>query len=156
MAAYFFSWQGGLDILWFIFLLILFVHFWRIRRTNLKTKQWMQTQGQIVRCEWVFHGHRTWPKLEYAYNVDGEHYLGETIFLDTAHHNPNSKKARSIAFNIAEAQKENKALSVYYDPTNPKRAALDISMPRKLTLILAIIAFFIGLHGTIILFHLFR
>ncbi|GGI87506.1 DUF3592 domain-containing protein [Legionella impletisoli] len=140
------SWQWMLDVGWFLILLLLFGYFWRVRAAIKKTKKWQKTKGRITSCEWNMQGHQIWPKIEYQYQVRGEPYMGEHLFLDTFHNTPHSARARKLAYKVAEACKEDKDLDVYYDPAHPEHAVLDITMPPKLNFILILILGFIMLH----------
>lgn len=145
------SWQTLLDLGWLLFLLFLLRYFWLDRRVILQSRLWVKTTGQITALEWSHYGHSVWPKIEYVYRVDEQEFNGEHLFLNTAHNDPNSAQARKIAFQAASAYKSGDMIDVYYNPDKPEQAALDITMPRKLTIILALIAALIMLHITILL-----
>lgn len=139
-------WRWVLDLGWLIILLILFRHFWRDRQALLKAQSWLKVKGHIAHCEWTQVGHSVWPKIEYIYQVYDKELVGEYLFLDTAHNTPHSKYARRMAYRAAVAFKENEEIDVYYNPNHPEQSALDVSIPKKLNLILVLIAFFIVLH----------
>jgi len=145
-----------LDFFWLLFLLGLLYHFWRERRALLVTKTWLKTKGQITQCEWTKEGNSLWPKLEYTYQVHDKELVGEYLFLDTAHNNPNSRYSRRIAYKAAVAYKEHKEIEVYYNPNRPEQSALDITMPVKLTHIIALISFFLVVHLSILVFRFFH
>jgi hypothetical protein len=139
-----------LDLGWLFFLLILLSHFWHERRILLQTRSWLKAKGRITRCEWTKVGNSLWPKIEYSYQVYDKDLVGEYLFLDTAHNNPNSKYARSVAYKAAMAFKEDAEIDVYYNPNHPEQSALDITMPKKLNIILILICTFIILHVAVI------
>lgn len=112
--------NGGrwlLDLGWLLFLLMLFWHFWRDRRTLVHAQSWLKVKGHITSCELTKVGHSVWPKIEYTYQVNEEEMTGEYLFLDTAHNNPNSKYSRGIAYKAAIAFQENEEIDVYYNPS---------------------------------------
>lgn len=156
MTAHLISWQSLLDLGWLLFLLFAFGYFWHSRRKTMRSQLWIKTQGQIIRCEWTMQGHRVWPKVEFTYHIGDCDYIGEKIFLDEIHHDPNSKYARRLAYQVVNAYKKQEDVSIYYDPTDPRQAALDITIPRKLNLILGIIAFLLILHVTVVALRFFR
>ena len=121
-------------------------YFWRIRKELLQTRSWAITQGQITHCEWTTQGHRLWPKIEYVYEVNEREFIGEHLFPDTSHNDPNSEYARHVAYQVAEAYKKNESIRVYYNPEKPEQAALDVTIPRKINLILILLAVFISIH----------
>lgn len=139
-------WKWLLDLGWLVFLLLLWRHFWRDRKELLQTQSWLKTKGHVVRCEWVSEGKRLWPKIEYTYPVNEKDMVGEYLFLDTTHNNPNSAYSRQIAYQAAVAFKENKAIVVYYNPNQPEQSALDITLPAKLNLIIVLISLVIAFH----------
>lgn len=153
MQAQLFSLQSFLDFAWFIVLLLMFLHFWRVRRALLRTHSWLMTQGWITHCEWTSQGHRLWPKIEYVYEVGEQEFTGEHLFPDTCHNNPNSHYARQVAYKVAEAYKNDEPITVYYNPALPEQAALDVKVPRKINLILILLGIFTSVH---LLFFLFK
>lgn len=150
------SWMNAgrwlLDLGWFVFLIVLFHHFWRDRQALLQAKSWLKAKGHITHCEWTEAGHSIWPKLEYSYQVYDKELVGTYLFLDTAHNNPNSKYARRIAYEAAMAFKNHQEIDVYYNPNNPEQSALDVMMPVKLTLIIGVIGGFI-MSQALVLIH---
>jgi hypothetical protein len=147
-------WHWTLDLGWLILLLLFFRHFWQSRQALLKAQSWLKVKGHITACEWTRAGHNVWPKIEYAYQVYDNNLHGEYLFLDTAHNSPNSKYARRIAYKAAVAFKENAEIDVYYNPNQPEQSALDVTMPKKLTLILILIGSLLVLHVGLIVWHL--
>jgi hypothetical protein len=143
----------GIDLAWLLFLLIIFLHFWRDRRILMQARSWLKVKGRITVCEWTKEGHTVWPKIEYTYQVEDNTLTGEYLFLDTAHNNPNSKYSRQIAYKAAMAYKENSEIDVFYNPQNPEQAALDLSVPIKLNIILILIGMLITLHLGLIAWH---
>ncbi len=141
------SWTGLLDMLWLLFLLFILNYFWKDRKALMQTRNWIKTKGKVTDIQWTQEKHRTWPEIEYSYLVNDLEYIGQYLFLDTAHNNPNSLYARRIAYKAAMSYEKNQELTVYYNPMQPEQSALDITMPRKLNVV---IAFIIGL----IIFHL--
>lgn len=149
------SWKWILDLGWITFLLILLKYFWQDRKTLAQAKYWLKTKGHITSCEWTTVGHSIWPKIEYTYQVHDKELIGEYLFLDTSHNNPNSKYSRRMAYKAAISFKENTEIDVYYNPNHPEQSALDITMPIKLDIILALISIFLVLHCSIIAYRIF-
>lgn len=145
------SWQGLLDLVWLIFLLSMLRHFWRDRQLLAQTKFWLITKGHITVFEWTREGHRLWPRVEYTYQVFDQDFQGEYLFLDTAHNNPNSKYARTVAYRAAIAYENDEEIDVFYNPNNPQQAVLDITMPRKLNIIIALLVMLIILHLVVVI-----
>lgn len=141
-----FSWQNGLDLGWFVFLLTVFWHFWAKRRLVLEMKHWPKTEARIVQCEWTMHGHHGWLDIEYTYQVKGHDFRGERLFSEAAPYNPSCAYARHAAYRVATAYKENQPVEAYYDPQAPERAVLDTHVPFKLH-------FIVGLLGVLVVFH---
>ena len=143
-----------LDIGWLFFLFILLIHFWRERKALSQTQSWLKTKGHVTHCEWGEAGHSIWPKIEYSYQVFDKDLVGEYLFLDTSHNNPHSKYARLVAYKAAMAFKENSEIDVYYNPNHPDQSALDVTIPKKLNIILILISSLIVIHLGIIFFRL--
>jgi hypothetical protein len=139
-------WRWMLDLGWLLVLFILLKHFWQERQALVKAQSWLKVKGHITACEWTQIGHSVWPKIEYSYQVYDRDLVGEYLFLDTAHNNPNSKYARRVAYNAAVAFKEDEEVDVYYNPNHPEQSALDVTMPKKLNIILILIGILIVLH----------
>lgn len=139
-------WRWVLDIGWLLFLIILFWHFWRDRQALVQSQSWLKAKGHITTCEWITAGHSVWPKIEYSYQVHDKDLVGEYLFLDTAHNSPHSKYARQVAYKVAVAFKENQEIDVYYNPNHPEQSALDVTMPKKLNVILMVLGILIILH----------
>jgi hypothetical protein len=144
-----------LDLGWMIILLMLFNHFWRQRQRLVDAQFWLIAKGRVTQCEWAIIGRSIWPKIEYTYRVCEKECVGQYLFLDTAHNNPNSPYARRIAFKVAVAFKENKEIDVYYNPNHPEQSALDITIPTKLNMILILICTAIAFHLVVIGRHFF-
>lgn len=142
--------QWVLDLGWLFFLLVLLRHFVQDRRGLLRTRSWLKTKGHITSYELTTVGNNLWPKIEYSYQVYDKDLIGEYLFLDTAHNSPTSKYSRQIAYKAAMAYKENAEIDVFYNPNNPEQSALDITMPRKLNVIIILISSLIVLHLGII------
>jgi len=134
------------DLAWLLFLLMVFIYFCHVRSKIRQLLDWHKTSGKITACEWSYEGHRLWPKIEYNYKVNDIEYTGEHLFFDTAHNDPNSLYARTIAYKVADAYKNDKELDVYYDLQHPENAVLDRTIPRKINLIIIFIAGLIALH----------
>ena len=151
------SWMHFLQIIldfgWLIFLIFMFRHFWLDRRNLVQAQSWLKAKGHITSCEWTEVGHSVWPKIEYTYQVMDKDLIGEYLFLDTAHNNPNSKYARQVAYKVAVAFKDNSQIDVYYNPNHPEQSALDITLPIKLNAILVILGVLLVLHVGIIVFR---
>jgi hypothetical protein len=148
------SWRGMLDLIWLFFLFYLLWHFWRDRQFLAQAQYWLITKGRITLFEWVREGPRLWPKIQYKYQVFDHDYYGEYLFLDTSLNNPNSKYAREIAYRAAMAYEDDVDIDVFYNPNNPEQAALDITIPRKLNLIVALLIGLIIVHFVVVLARL--
>jgi uncharacterized protein YxeA len=149
-------WRWVLDLGWLVILLILLRHFWRDRQSLVQARTWLQVKGRITSCELTKSGHSVWPKIEYTYEVYEKEMIGEHLFLDTTHNNPNSKYARHIAYKAALAFKEGEEVEVYYNPNHPGQSALDVTMPKKLTFILVLISILLVFQGGFIVWRLFN
>lgn len=154
MVTWLIAERGWLDIGWLIFLLALLWHFLREKKMLAQTQFWLITKGHIDQFEWVREGVHLWPKIEYSYQVFEHNFHSERLFLDTVHNNPNSKYARGVAYRAAVAYENNADIDVYYNPNNPQDAVLDIKMPSKLNIIIALLLGLIVLHLLIIGEHL--
>ena len=139
-------WKNVLDIGWLLFLSLVFRYFWLRRQETVKAKHWVKARGRITQCEWLINDKHIWPKVEYSYQVGDRDFTCEHIFLDTTHNVPYSKPARLLAYKIVTAFQENADIDVYYNPEHPMQAVLDTTVPRKLNVILCIIAALIVLH----------
>lgn len=148
------SWQSLLDLVWLLFLIFLLRYFWRDRKALVQTRSWLITKGRITSFEWTREGPRLWPRIKYSYQVFDQDFVGEYLFLDTAHNNPNSKYARKVAYKAAMAYERNAEIDVFYNPNNPEQAVLDITMPKKLNLILVLLIMLIILHLVVIIVRL--
>lgn len=146
--------RWGLDLLWLLFLLVLLRHFWREKQRLKGAQNWFMTKGHITQFSWTQEAHRLWPKIEYHYLIADGDFHGERLFLDTSHVNYNSQQAREVAYQAAMAYERDEDINVYYNPNNPSEAALDITMPRKLIFIVALLISLIILHVGIVLFRL--
>nr|WP_043873677.1 DUF3592 domain-containing protein [Legionella massiliensis] len=144
------SWRGVLDFAWLFFLLFMLWYFWRDRQFLAQSKYWLITKGRITLFEWTQEGPRLWPKIQYTYQVFDKDFYSEYLFLDTSHNNPNSKYARNIAYRAAMAYEDDVDIDVFYNPNNPQQAALDITIPRKLNLIIALLLILIILHLVVV------
>ena len=120
----------------------------------VRAQSWLKVKGHITRCEWVRVGHSVWPKIEYAYQVADQDLVGEYLFLDTSHNNPNSKYSRRIAYKVAVASKDNSEIDIYYNPNHPEQSALDVTIPKKLNFILLLIGVLILAQISIIIYRL--
>jgi hypothetical protein len=144
------TWQSALDLGWFIFLMLLLLYFLRVRWRIQQAASWEKTKGQITRCEWITQAHRLWPKVEYLYKVGEREFMGEEMFYDTSHRTLNNPYARKVAYEVAQAFKNNEDVEVFYNPEEPDEAVLDITIPGKLNLILVLIGLLITFHLTIV------
>lgn len=142
-----------LDLGWLVFLGFLFAYFWRVRQLTKQTKLWFKTQGRVIHCEWVTYQQRVWPTIEYEYQVDTQDYTSEQFFLDLVHNNLNSKHARTLAYRVVNAYKEDENIDVYYNPDHPEEAVLDTTIPWKLNLILGLISFFLLIHAVSVIWR---
>lgn len=135
-----------LDLSWLMVLFMILRHFWCDRQILLQAQSWLKVKGHVTECEWIKSGHSIWPKIQYSYQVYEQNMIGEYLFLDTTHNNPHSKYARQIAYKAAVAYTEEREIDVYYNPNHPQQSALDVTMPKKLTIILTLLWMLIILH----------
>ncbi|PJE18364.1 DUF3592 domain-containing protein [Legionella drozanskii] len=129
-------------------------HFWRDRTALAQARSWLITKGRITTFEWTRAGPRLWPRIQYTYQVFDQDFQGEYLFLDTAHNNPNSKYARRVAYKAAVAYEKDAEIDVFYNPNDPNQAALDITLPRKLNLIVALLIALVILHLVVVISRL--
>ncbi len=146
MIARYISWQNFFDLGWLLFLVFMFIYFWRDRRSMLQMRLWRKASGRITHCEWTHHGNNVWPKIEYVYHIDEREYWGEHLFHDNVHNNTNSAYARKVAYQVACAYKDSGEIDIYYNPENPEQAVLDVHIPWKINFILLFVAGLIALH----------
>lgn len=128
-----------LDVVWLLFLIFLWHHFWQKRRFLLDAQGWLKTKGRIIECEVVQEGRKVWPKIVYQYQIQDSLLQGHYLFLDTAHNNPNSQYARQVAYDAVIAFQKQSLVDVYYNPNKPEESALNVAMPKKLSVILILI-----------------
>lgn len=152
--TWFSVWRWMLDLGWLTVLFILLIHFWQKRQVLVQAQSWLKAKGHITVCEWSKIGHSVWPRIEYMYQVYDKDLVGQYLFLDTAHNNPNSKYARQVAYRVAIAFKEDEEIDVFYNPNQPEQSALDVTIPKKLNVILILIGILICLHLGLIFSHL--
>ncbi len=148
--------QSLLDLGWLIFLLFLLFYFWKTRKFIQRTTQWMKTKGKITRCEWTPKAHRLWPKIEYVFTVSEQEYTGESMFVDTSHRTYNNLYARKVAYQVAQAFKDNQDVEVFYNPDDPFEAVLDVTVPGKLNFILFLLGILICAHLVIVGLRIFH
>jgi hypothetical protein len=139
-------WQNAFDVGWFLFLGLIVAYFWRARQAARQPKFWIKIKGQITRCEWAISGDSKWPTIEYHYKIDGQEYIGSSLFLDTTHNVPQSAYVRYLVHRAAIAYEQKQELDVYYNPKLPEQAVLDTTIPRKLDWILGVITLLIIWH----------
>lgn len=154
MNAQYLSRMLFLDLGWLLLLSFLLGYFWYVRRQAVRAREWNKAKARIVRCELIREGPRLWPKIEYIYNVDQQDYVGEHLFFDTSHQNPNSLQARQLAYYVANAYKNDEDIEIYYNPNHPEQAVISIRVPWKLNLIISLITTLIALHITIIVIQI--
>ena len=145
----------ALNVIWLLFLLGLFNHFWQKRGRLLEAKAWLKAKGHITSCHWTQQGHSVWPEITYTYYVYNKRLIGHYLFLDTLHNNPNSSYARHVAYQVAIAFKEHLAIDIYYNPNHPEQSALDVTIPKKLNLIIGLISGALAFHVITIIFSFF-
>ncbi len=148
------SWQSLLDLAWLLLLLLMLGHFWRDRKSLMRTRSWSIAKGRITALDWTRERHRLWPRIQYTYQVLEEDFYGEHLFHDTAHYNPNSKYARKVAYKAAMAYENDAEIDVFYNPNNPQEAVLDITIPQKLNLIIALLLVLIIVHVAVVIVRL--
>jgi hypothetical protein len=139
-----------LDLVWLIILLLALRHFWQKRQFLVDARSWLKVKGRINSCKWAQEERMVWPEIEYSYQVYNQELVGHYLFLDTTHNTPNSKYSRLVAYKAAVAYQEFAEIDVYYNPSHPEQSALDVTMPRKLTFILILIALLTGIHLAVI------
>lgn len=143
-----------LELGWLFFLLFLFYHFWQRRKVLVDAQSWLKVKGQVTSCTFVEVKHTIWPEIEYQYQILEKDLVGHYLFLDTIHNNPNSKYSRSVAYKVAVAFKNETEIDVYYNPNQPEQSVLDVTIPKKLNIILGAIAGLLVLQVLSILYHL--
>lgn len=148
------SWTLLLDLAWLLLLSFLLGYFCSVRRQVVRAREWNKAKARIVHCELVQVGHRLWPKIEYVYQVGQQDYVGERLFFDTYHQNPNTRQARQLAYYVANAYKNDEDIEIYYNPTYPEQAAISVRVPWKLNLIISLITTLIALHITIVVIQI--
>ncbi|STX27646.1 Protein of uncharacterised function (DUF3592) [Legionella beliardensis] len=153
MLSEFLSWQNIADMAWLLLLLLLLKHFWQDRQNLLKAHAWFLTKGRITRFLWTKDGYHLWPKIEYTYQVYDRDFLGEYFFLDTSHNNPNSKYSRRVAYRAAMAFEKNEDIDVFYNPSDPRQAVLDVRIPTKLNFIIFLLVCLIVVHLGVVLYR---
>lgn len=128
-------------------MLLLFLNYF-IRDLKLlrHSHQWLKTKGQITQCELIKQGHTYWPRIEYHYTINDREFTGHYFFVDTSLNNPNSRYARELAYRIINAYNKGEEVDIYYDPNKPTVSALDVTIPKKLYLILGLIFLLITVH----------
>jgi Protein of unknown function (DUF3592) len=115
-------------------------------KSLLHTRNWLKTKGQITQCQLIEQGPSCWPEIEYTYKVNDKEYYGNYLFLDTSHNNPHSRYARKIAYGVVMAYNLGEEIDVYYCPNTPNLSALDITIPKKLYVIIGLIILLILTH----------
>lgn len=153
LLSWLISWQGVVDLIWLVFLLAVFIHFWKRRQFLSQASDWLITSARMTQFQWTREGHQLWAKIEYTYQLYDREFVGEYFFLDTSHNNPNSKYARQVAYRAAMAFENDAEIEVYYNPDNPNQSALDVRIPFKLNLIIGLCLFLIVLHLLMIVRH---
>lgn len=150
---HFFTVSMVINWAWSAFLIGFFSYFWNLRIMLRKSRFWPRSKAQITHFEWEKSGHAIWPKIEYSFLVYEHLFHGNNVLLDTKHTTPNTQHARHVAYKIAMAYKNNTEIEVYYDPNNPERSALDITVPNTINAILIMLGLLIILQSTIIFFQ---
>lgn len=145
-------WMLYMDLGWMLLLLGILLYFLHKRRQVNKARHWVKTKARIETCEWLHQGALLWPKIEYVYEIDDKRYTGEHLFFDTSHQNPASKRARQLAYYVADAFKKDQEIDVFYDPNNPSNAVISTEIPWKLNFIILLLTSLMVFHLTLMFF----
>jgi len=140
---------------WLLFLCLLWLYFFRQWHKLYRMKFWPITQGNITSFNLRAEGTLLWPDIEYRYLVDGEEYVSAYLFADTTHNTPGSQYSRRLAHRIAVAYQTGEAVDVYYNPTEPEQAVLDVRIPGKLKFIIILLSALIVLEIGLLVVRLF-
>ena len=154
MAQSFSLWQFVLDCFWLLFLFMVLKTYLIAWLESKQTQNWVKTTGWITHWDLIRDEKRLWPEIEYVYEVNGEEYTGHHLFPDTEHNSPVSHYARGIAYKAAMSFEKNQAIEIYYDPFFPKRSALDIRIPKKIYIVLALLLLLILFHAGFMAYRL--
>lgn len=138
------------DGIWFVFLLGMLTYFLRQKNKLLKLKKWPKVKGRIINLQWEEENNRIWPQLVYQYQVEEKIYQGELLFEETLPRDTNSRLARAIAHRAVLAYQNHQEIDVFYNPNNPEDSVLDITVPLKLSIIIWLLWFLIGLHVVVV------
>lgn len=139
MEGHYINWQVWLDVTWLILLVLILRNFLKDILTLKTVQKWSAIKGEVESMELVEVGQNYWPKLIYRYEVAGEAYLGNSIFVDSYLNSPHSGYSKQVAYRLASAYKEGNPVDVYYDPKAPDLAVLDTRIPPKLFVVAAIL-----------------
>lgn len=153
MSMWLFSWEGFINIGWLIFLLLLLWHFVQNWRLLNNARGWLMTKGRITQFLWTCEGHQLWPKIEYTYQVYERDFQGDYFFLDTSHNSPSSQYSRKVAYKAAMAFEKDEEIDVFYNPNDPRQAALDVHIPRKLHVIIGLLLLLVVLQMVTLLYR---
>lgn len=121
-----------LSIGWLFFLAVATLYFLRRWQALQAMKSWPVAQGEITELTLCEENNRAWPSVRYSYWVEDRSYTSGHWFADTIHNTPQSRYCRKLAYRVALAFKNNSTLDVYYNPTAPWQAVLDVRIPPKL------------------------
>lgn len=141
-----------ISLVWIFLLLVLFA-FFLIQYWNLKKiAGWPTTEGKITHFDMQEENQTFWPQIAYQYEVNGITHESHLFFPDTTHHTPQTRAAKKVAYQTAQAYLNDRPIPVHYNPSAPEQAVLDVKIPKKLIAILLIL---IGLILTEIILVIF-
>lgn len=126
--------------------------------TGMKSfsETWPSTQGKIESIKVAYKKEKAIPEVAYSYQVEGENYTGERIYLTDGPYEEVTRSGTTLEINVFPPQgtetesltlAEGQIVTVYYNPHLPKEAVLvryglgDL----KLFMILGVIGIIVGL-----------
>lgn len=90
-----------------------------------KSRYWSRTTGKViwaqVESEMSEDGKVFFPKILYRYKVNGQRYDGDRIYFGDVNRSEDSIEAEIIL----EKRRPDDEVTVFYDPSNPRRAVLE-------------------------------
>lgn len=107
---------------------------------------WLETNGEIARCDVIRKGYGYWLDLEYVYHVEGQVYYGHDICVESFFVVPFSSFSKQLSSRLVKAFHDNNAISVFFDPKRPSQAVLARPRPVRLYFISLVLLFFTIIH----------
>ena len=104
----------------------------RVKPKHRTARVWREVTGTILKSEVRFDWEDYLPVVEYQYEVDGVSYRGNTIVIGPLI----QFNWKGPATRVIERFPVGASVTVYVDPTNPRRAVLQPSVDRNLPLFL--------------------